>query len=478
MYLTIRLAFLAIKGSPFRSVLRVIALFILMASFMTSISIGAGIRHGLSEAQALKDNEINLTPGNTGGNTQNIDEADRKEAYLTVREARQLLDSRYVTNYNFYLWTTAYMQTMPATIKSGGSEAEEIKKTEPEGYLLWVCGCTRLDLQSDFRKGGLKLISGRPFSEGGAEEVVISSELAKKNNLAVGSVLLLEDSKSKTKEKVVVGGVFGKGDTEGTGILYDLYTNMIFAPLETVRRLSSAAESGQPEGILTSASFFLDDPGHYEAFAEEAKSGGMDMKSFRLEPDNTEYTRATRPLRELDTAMKALISVLAAVGVLSMLLSGIVSMKRLKTETSLLRIIGFGKKRVMLRFAAEIAVICFTAYGAAAFTGAAAAPFAADRLMKLQVEAVSSAETERESIFIIGDEYKVSQKPDAVNLIKAEFNETDGGYVDKIHPSVGKNTAVFFISMGLLLILCRLGPVAYAVSRPVKVKTGLEGGPD
>lgn len=462
---TIRQVFLGIIGAPGRSILSVVILFILMTPFMTCVSIWTSTQKELLEAKALKGNEVMLVTDFLSRTEEYaVLESTEGGPYIAQELCEKILGSRYVSNYNYYLLTTAASEIEPVAMESGSYVVLKQNDADSRKYIYKLYGCRRPDLQSEFKSGKLKLVSGHFFGSGNKaplNSVVVSRELAEENGLGVGSTFVIEDVSLKIKQEVIITGIFDIGESDYQDSSYLTFANSIIAPVEIAKRLERSRNPGLPEGILTYASFYLDDPEHYEEFIAETASQNINLDGYRLELDDGEYRYATGPLYDVEILSKILIWVLLALGMVYMILKALFAVKRRKQEICLLMINGMSKKQILARFTAEAVLLCLVSLAAAGFAGAAAAPSAADIIMKERVKSAGVVETITETVFVSGDYYPSSGSSIAVQLKP----DTGWSLIDKIDIETDVNNILLFASAGLLMLLCQLCAIAPGIYR-------------
>ena len=472
----IRHAMHNIVGAPGRSILTAVVIFIFLTPFMACIAIQAGTQKGLAEARTLIGNEIRLSPDYSA---MDANGANTEHFYVKRALADKLLDSEFVTGFTYYLWTLVTADLEPVILGSSNTVvAAAQSKEDPDKNLFQLCGYSRLDLQSDFRKGKFILVSGElPAAKdknANSSDAVISRDFAETNGLVTGSRFAIESggSDSGIKPELKVSGIFDKATESSTDTAsYYQSVNTIFVPLEAAEGIYKTMEASESEGLLTTALFFLDKPEHFDEFAEELEKRKIDVKGYKLEQEDEEFLQVTGPLRGLETFARVSTLILVFTGAVCMFFMGIAGRKRRRKEIGLFRVIGLSKKQVLLRLAAELVPICLVSFTAAGMAGAWAASPTADMLLKEQTGFARSESQSTARIYIMGDYYKIAEKADAGIDVQLD-SKAAGGYgdfIDTIDTAIGFNHVLLFVAAGLLPVLCLFAATARiaARSRPI-----------
>lgn len=481
----IRQAMHNIVGAPGRSILTAVVIFIFLTPFMACIAIQAGAQKGLVEARSLMGDEVRLVPDYSAAEDNGV---NPEGLHVKRALAEKLLDSEFVTGFNYYLWTLVTADLEPVILKSSNTVVATAKSKEnPDKNLFRLCGYSRLDLQSDFRKGKFILVSGElpavKDKDANSSDAVISRDFAETNGLVTGSRFAVESggSDSRIKLELKVSGIFDKATESSTDTAsYYQSVNTVFVPLEVVEGIYKTMEPGESEGLLTSAAFLLDGPEHFDEFAEELEKRKIDVKGYKLEQEDEEFLQVAGPLRNLEAFAKVSALILVFAGAVCMFFMGIAGRKRRRKEIGLFQVIGLSKKQVLLRLAAELVPICLVSFTAAGLAGALAASPAADMLLKEQTAFTGSAVNSGTTIYIIGAYYKIEEKADKEIVAQPdpEAAGDDGNLIAAIDTEIGFDHVLLFIAVGVLPVLCRFAATACiaAKSRPINEIVDLKGG--
>jgi putative ABC transport system permease protein len=275
-----------------------------------------------------------------------------------------------------------------------------------------ICCCNNSALHESFRNGAFTLNEGRHIREDDVNKVVISTNLAKRNNLSVGDTLNLEerdkycafpldgDYKKIVGEpiKLEIVGLFDinfsqelpfMGNKEdGSDVITtheaEIADNMIFIDLATELQIGSIVNAYREDrGLelrrdckpdLYRATFFVDDPENLESTIAEVKTlKGLDLNHFTIKADDSTYKTSVKPLTQLGTVSAVLIAV-AVVGCVAVLgLTLNMWSKSRRREAVIMMSLGVGKGKIVLQQLLESLTLAVVALILAAAVSAALA---------------------------------------------------------------------------------------------------------
>lgn len=240
------------------------------------------------------------------------------------------------------------------------------------GNAVNVWGVNRSDIANAFRSGSLTLIEGRHLTEDDKHKSVIHEDLAKANNLTVGSTLTLKgnkydvDNQNQSTEEVeteIVGIVSGE-NTRPVAVRSELYANTVFTDLDTTRTLYQFTPDTE---IYQDANFFVAKDADLEDVAKAAQSQQIDWNNYQL-------SRSAQYLAGITGAVDGVKSIMrnttigatvfaAAVVALVMFLW----LNERKKETGTLLSIGVNKGNIAAQYFFELILIAIPAFIAAYF---------------------------------------------------------------------------------------------------------------
>jgi ABC-type antimicrobial peptide transport system permease subunit len=481
MNIVFKLALRNIFRSPGKFILQGAILFVLMFIVFISVSTLAGASKGIGEARRQFGREVRLTPNfDRAGKVQEGKTAD--VPYVTETLADKLLSSRYITAHNYYLWVPAVSNIRLPTVQTEKVKiSPESDETDGNTYRFILAGNSSPDLHSDFANGIFKMISGGfPSREDGGEgtgDAVISRLLAEENGLGIGSTFTIYSMDLKLNQELKVAGIFDRSERDDSDVPFAIAANNIFVPLELARKFNGNAGTEAPADVLTYASYFLDTPGHLEAFINEAESRGIDMEKFRLDADDSEYRRITAQLRGLKILSGELLAAALAIGAAFTILYSSCALKKRSVEMGTLRTMGIGKADILRQVVLETVLVAFIALAAAGAAGASWASPVASRLLKEQVWMTETQSVTGVFIEDYGNTSIIITRPDTAASTTWDTGKTYE-VVDEIEAAAGPGQVLLFLLAGLLVILCGMRAAALKVLRysPMEALKGENGG--
>lgn len=246
------------------------------------------------------------------------------------------------------------------------------------GNAVNVWGVNRSDMANAFRSGSLKLVEGRHLTAEDKNKAVIHEDLAKANNLKLGSTLTLKgnkydaDNQKQSTEEVkteVVGIVSGK-NTRPVAVRSELYANTVFTDLDTTRALYQFTPQTE---IYQDANFFVAKDANFEDVVKAAAAQGVDWNNYQL-------SRSAEYLAGITGAVDGVKSIMSNTMVgATMFAAAVVALvlflwlNERKKETGTLLAIGVRKGNITAQYFAELILIAIPAFILAYFASNAVA---------------------------------------------------------------------------------------------------------
>ena len=217
---------------------------------------------------------------------------------------------------------------------------------------------------SYFTSNILALAEGRHIMEDDKGTALISSNLAKRNNLKIGDRISLH---SEGQADVEIIGIFDilKPDSPYANLTsFEKLENQFFIDFNLFEQLIP----GLPVGFQT-VTFEVDDPEQLDAVISQVKGlTSIDWIAFTVEPENQAYKETAAPLSALRSLMSVVLAVIVVVGVI--ILSLILTMwtRGRIHETGVLLSLGIRKRAILGQFLTEVLFIAVFAFAASYFT--------------------------------------------------------------------------------------------------------------
>lgn len=311
---------------------------------------------------------------------------------LSLSVAERVAANRYVLNY--FITDNANANSdeiQPAnTQQTGGG----FQRNASDFILAGSNQVVPLDLVM----GKVTLVDGNLLSQQNVENgdyvIVISQDVAKKNNLRVGDSISLSGAAM---------GIFGRpGQNNTTKIntsaseyaviglyeaLEDGYNvNTMFTSLPVTSQINNTGNSDDTSATIV---YLLDNPDHVEAFKQEA-SPYLTSEYHSLYSNDNEYESLTRPLNLISFITSILIWVVFIAGAAIILAIVTIFVRDRKFEIGLLLSSGESKMGIVKQFIIEIVVVAIIAFGISVGTSHIASKSVSNWIVENQLLAETS----------------------------------------------------------------------------------------
>ena len=330
---------------------------------------------------------------------------------LSPDEIRAVGNLPYVKTYDFftnsYLYVELTKYVMPdedgSTMGGGGGASDY---DEPFGPLMNVRGVQYHNL-TDAEQGLIEVVAGRTFTSEEIDSissgVLISEEIARLNNLSVGSTITfrnliidysmgMDENETSARESIFdeqsydkeVIGIFGltsehyhDDPEENKSIITDLqnriYASNTFVEMalnfehEAYVRLNPETAEFMPDDVYRENFFVLHDPNYFEEFGEATRSI---VPEYYMVKDTSlasaPVLSALDTMRGLTTTV-LMVAVAASLLILTLLIT--LFLRDRKREIGLYLALGERKRNIIGQFLTEIMSVAFVAIVVALFIG-------------------------------------------------------------------------------------------------------------
>lgn len=265
---------------------------------------------------------------------------------------------------------------------------------------IFLVGSTNPKINDDFASGLRKIKEGSIYQKPG--EVLISEELAKKNNLKVGDsfdVKLLDlGSNGQVPElSLKISGIYEDHKPIGDGDAGNLNkSNEVFMNYETFQSLKAVdATTG---GISVEGSFQLKNPDDVKSLEQEFHKKGM-PDYFELSVNRNAYEKSVAPIIQVADMARLFSIVILVVGALIMVALSLLSIRERKYEIGVLRAMGVKKSKICFMLLVEMGVLCIGCSIIALVVAGAGAQNVADMMLS----GIKPAETIQFGALFVGN---------------------------------------------------------------------------
>ncbi len=267
-----------------------------------------------------------------------------------------------------------------------------------------VRGYSSTSAMTEFVNGTCKITEGSMFEDGETGNVcVITDELAKLNDLTVGSKITFTNllDETKTYEFTVVG-IYTDTSSGGDSRMFQnpfsdsantIITNAdaLYNIVREAQELSESSGSGGNRAFTNlinqvTPTFILKDPDSVDAFREDLEKMGLNQY-FTLETNLDAFKESLRPINNLTSFATTFLLLVLAIGSVILIVINFINIRERKYEIGVLRAIGMKKHKVALQFVSELFIVTFIAFIVGSAIGSAASVPTANFMLKNQFNA-------------------------------------------------------------------------------------------
>lgn len=367
----IKNAFLSIKKNVGKSILLLFLMFIISNLIIAGLSIQSASLQSISQVRTSLGSEVTFSY-----QMQNLMKKREKGVSMedtlediTVEMADSLKDLKYVENYNYTLSIgTTSEQIKPVAVSSNN----EIK-IRPEGMNesdFTIVGNTTMAYLSNFENGNYVLSSGRLLTneDVNSQNCVIEATLASDNDLQVGDTISFKATNDETKAVTLT--IVGIYTIEASNQMGDMMSNQQNPINQIYTDLSVAQNLNGDEQKISSATYYLDDPEHIDAFIELAKSStDIDFETYSLNADDGIYQRSISSLENMQQFATIFLIVVVIAGGIILCLILVLTMRNRFYEYGVFLSLGQPKIKIILQQFMEIIMIALIAFILSLSTG-------------------------------------------------------------------------------------------------------------
>lgn len=273
----------------------------------------------------------------------------------------------------------SYVARQNVTADLVGAEVQKLdhadydkKREEQFGNAVNVWGVNNSEIANNFRSGTLKLTQGRHLTPDDKNKAIIHEDLAKANNLSVGSKLTLKgnkydvDNERQSTEEVtteIVGLVSGD-NPRPPATRNELFANTVFTDLDTTRALYEFTPETE---IYQDANFFISKDADLDKVAQAAKQQDVDWQNYQISPAAQYLSGITGAVDGIKSIMRSttVAATIFAAAIVALVL--FLWLRERNRETGTLLSIGVTKTSIAAQYFTEMIMIAVPAFIAAYF---------------------------------------------------------------------------------------------------------------
>lgn len=403
----IKNAFLSIKKSLGKTIL----LFVIMALIANLVIAGLSIKNATTKSMdqvrtslgsdvTLSYNMQYLMSKRTKGQAM-----DKVVSSIKLSDAKKLAGLKYVSSYNYTqtvsvdsddidpVKTSTSSSSSSSTSNAqmpGGSSSSSNKTMDSNNFT--VTGNTTMAKLSDFTQSNYVLYKGRLLTsaDSGTKNCVIEKNLASDNDLSVGDTFTVTSTDSdgdETTVKLKVVGIYKiKTSSSATNMSnrQSPYNN-IYTSLGTAQKLNGSTTT------VSSATYYIDDPDHIEAFEKLAKKTSINWKKFTLDANDQTYEATVSSLENMAKFSTIFLWVVIIAGSTILALILILTLRSRFYEFGVLLSLGQAKSKIVLQQLVEVGIIACLAFMLSLGTGKMVSNVVSNMLVSSQTTSSTSS---------------------------------------------------------------------------------------
>lgn len=376
-------AFNNVRRSKGRSALFGAIIFIIALSACLALSIRESAETTKAEGLA----ELSIT-GNitldmdkvTGSNSNSSSAPSKSEmkknmqsSSLSLKELKKYSKLSSVKSF-YYTGTLSVDSSGIDAVTSNDQGGNKGGMAESSGDFT-ITGYSSDEAMTSFASGLEKISSGSMFEEGTSSNTcVISSTLAKYNDLSVGDSITFTDPDDSDKTfSVTISGIYKSStsttssslSSAGSGMPGQTTANNIYMSYNAVKAIAGNTDiTMNTQGTYTFASY-----SDYKKFSSQAHDAGLANKYTIESQDINNYERQLTPLTNLSKYAKYFLILIMIIGGGVLVILTMFNIRDRKYEIGVLAAIGMSKQKIAKQFIYEIAMISVVAILAGGIIG-------------------------------------------------------------------------------------------------------------
>ncbi|KXT76070.1 ABC transporter permease [Streptococcus sp. DD12] len=292
---------------------------------------------------------------------------------IPLETAQKIAEKSGVKSYLFTTTTTATAGSGISAISSSSttSSSSTNQQNGPSAMQsgdFTITGVNTTDNVSDFSNGTNTLKSGVGITASTADnEAVISSDLAKANNLSVGDSFTVTTTVNNTSTSYTlkVVGIYTSTATVTASQLQNKASNPqnnIYTNLTTANTMKGSSDT------VDSAVYTLSNPSKKDSFVSNAKKD-IDTEKYELTGNDQVYQQMLQPLNSIASIAKNIVWLVSIAGAIILTLIVILSIRERRYEIGVLMSLGEGRLKIISQFFVELFVVMLVSIGLATAAG-------------------------------------------------------------------------------------------------------------
>lgn len=386
----IKRAWLAIKAKKGRTVLLTLVtsaiLIFVLAGLIIKNAADSAVKSAKSQTGSSVSLQINreymmsqMTPPdqNSSSDTSSSSTSSTKKVSTTIplSLAQKIAKKSGIASYLFTATTTVTAGDNISAISTSSSSSSSNNSSNQRGGGpqmvtgdFTITGVNETDKVSDFSSGTSKISKGSGITSSTEDNsAVISSDLAKANNLSVGDSFTVKATVNGTETSYTlkVVGIYKSSSTATSAQLQNNASN----PQNNIYTTISTANTMKGESdTLDSAVFTLSNPAKMASFVKAVKKD-IDTEKYSVVSSDEIYQQMLQPLNNISAIAKNIVILVAVAGSVILTLIIILSIRERRYEIGVLMSLGEQRLKIIGQFFMELFMVTLVSLCVATVAG-------------------------------------------------------------------------------------------------------------
>lgn len=238
-----------------------------------------------------------------------------------------------------------------------------------ENFSYYCYGSYNSQYHELFLSGRFELVEGKHITDDMSNGVIISKELADRNNLKVGDTvtgIYYPENNTPAVDMEIVGLFDIVADKDDAVNMYDDssyydYSNYVFCSMEAAKGLIKGW--GEDGDGISEAYYYVSDAAQLDSVIKEVQRiSSVNWNNYKITSNDEVYQNISSSLSDTGTLITTLIIVITVVSMVLIILILSMSVRSRKREMGILLAVGIAKPSVILQYILETALIAVVAF--------------------------------------------------------------------------------------------------------------------
>lgn len=238
-----------------------------------------------------------------------------------------------------------------------------------ENFSYYCYGSYNSQYHELFLSGRFELVEGKHITDDMSNGVIISKELADRNNLNVGDTvtgIYYPENNTPAVDMEIVGLFDIVADKDDAVNMYDDssyydYSNYVFCSMEAAKGLIKGW--GEDGDGISEAYYYVSDAAQLDSVIKEVQGiSSVNWNNYKITSNDEVYQNISSSLSDTGTLITTLIVVITVVSMVLIILILSMSVRSRKREMGILLAVGIAKPSVILQYILETALIAVVAF--------------------------------------------------------------------------------------------------------------------